>query len=563
MSRRGEPAPRSATARALRSALGVVVALVLAIAALEVAAYPSLGGSLWLLGSFTGVGVVYALTGVVAWDRRPGNRMGALLVLGGLSILLAAAGNAPLPLLERAGEYVARLPLAVIAHLLLAFPSGRLRDAVPRLVVGAAYATALSVHALQIRSDDAERWAQVWELASPVFIILTAAILLARAQAASPHQRRTLLPLYGYGTFAMLSTTFSARVLPELIGAGPFLVFGLQQLVLTGVPIAFLIGILGGGFRRTQELDELAAWLSTADDARPSLREALARALGDPTVDLWFWLPEEGRHVDAAGAPAADSGRPFEVVELRGEPVGAIVYDDDLIAEPDAVRRAGRVVAVALDRERLTASLQAEQRALAESRRRLAAASDQERRRIARDLHDGVQSRLVALAMRAGRMAAAPTSPPEVVSEAGVLRTEAEKSLDELRALVQGLMPALLFERGLDAATEDLVDRLPLPTDLELGADLDALPDEVESTAYFVVAEALTNAVKHAGASRLNVRLARENGVLAIEVRDDGRGGAAGLDRLRDRVDAHGGRLVVDSSAGAGTLIRAELPCAS
>jgi signal transduction histidine kinase len=395
-----------------------------------------------------------------------------------------------------------------------------------------------------------------------VIVGLTAAILLARTRIATSHQRRTLVPLYAYGTFAMAFVVFSAQVLPQL-GAGPFLVFGLQQLVLSGVPVAFVAGMLGGGFARTQDADELGAWLSTADDARPTLREALSRALGDPTLDLWFWLPDEGRHVDADGAPVAPGGRAVAPVELRGEPVGAIAYDDELIADAGVVERAGRVVAVALDRERLTASLQAEQRALAESRARLAAAGDEERRRIARDLHDGVQSRLVAVALRAGRLAADPVAAPEVVREAHALRTETEATLDELRGLVQGVMPALLVERGLGAATEDLVDRLPVPAELELVATDDGLPEQVETTAYFVVAEAVTNAVKHADASRLHVRVAREGDLLAVEVRDDGRGGAAGLDRLRDRVDAHGGRLLVDSEPGAGTRVRAELPCAS
>jgi hypothetical protein len=104
---RGEAPARSAGAQALRSALALVAGVVLVLAAVEVAAYPSLAGDLWLLATFTGVGVLYALAGVVAWDRRPGNRMGPLLVLTGLAILLAAAGNAPLPLLTDAGQYVA------------------------------------------------------------------------------------------------------------------------------------------------------------------------------------------------------------------------------------------------------------------------------------------------------------------------------------------------------------------------------------------------------------------------------------------------------------------------
>ena len=301
--------------------------------------------------------------------------------------------------------------------------------------------------------------------------------------------------------------------------------------------------------------------------ARPTGRVDVARraaaTLGDPALGLWFWLPEDGRYVDADGAPVGSNGRAVTEVELRGDRIGAIAYDDELIADADVVRAAGRVVAVAVDRARLNAVLQANRRELEESRARLVTAGDRERRRIARDLHDGVQSRLVALARGAGRLVADPATPAPVAAEALALRATAEATLDELRNLVQGVMPALLVERGLCAATEDLVDRVPVPTELVLAVDDEDLPQEVETTAYFVVAEALTNAVKHADASRLTVRVGRDADVLAVEVRDDGVGGAVGLTSLRERVDALGGRLLVESQAGAGTRVRAELPCAS
>jgi len=139
--------------------------------------------------------------------------------------------------------------------------------------------------------------------------------------------------------------------------------------------------------------------------------------------------------------------------------------------------------------------------------------------------------------------------------------------IDELRRLVHGMMPAALLERGLVAATEDLVDRVPIPTDLDVDAAADRLPPAVESTAYFVVAESLANAVKHARASALAVRLGRVDGLLRIEVRDDGVGGARiggrGLRGMADRVDALGGQLSVDSPLDQGTRIVADVPCGS
>jgi signal transduction histidine kinase len=128
-------------------------------------------------------------------------------------------------------------------------------------------------------------------------------------------------------------------------------------------------------------------------------------------------------------------------------------------------------------------------------------------------------------------------------------------------------MPAPLIERGLAAAAEDLADRMPLPTQLDIGVD-GALPGAVSATAYFVIAEGLANAVKHAQASKLSVGITRTEDTLLVEVRDDGTGGAApgsglGLRSLADRVDTLGGRLFVTSQAGLGTSLRAELPCGS
>ena len=414
--------------------------------------------------------------------------MGALLVLGGVMVLVAAGGNTSLPLLARVGEYAAVLPLAVVVHLLLAFPSGRLRHRLPRLITAAAYVSALGVQAGQIVGDDPTAWSQAQHVFGAVITGLTAAVLVHRARTATSFQRRTLMPLYAYGAFTMLAIVFSAQVLSKWFGVGPFGVFGVQQAVIAGVPLAFLAGVLRGGFARTGELAELGSWLGTADGARPTLRDALAATLGDPALGLWFWLPEDGRYVDADGAPVGSNGRAVTEVELRGDRIGAIAYDDELIADADVVRAAGRVVAVAVDRARLNAVLQANRRELEESRARLVTAGDRERRRIARDLHDGVQSRLVALARGAGRLVADPATPAPVAAEALALRATAEATLDELRNLVQGVMPALLVERGLCAATEDLVDRVPVPTELVLAVDDEDLPQEVETTAYFVVA---------------------------------------------------------------------------
>jgi signal transduction histidine kinase len=189
------------------------------------------------------------------------------------------------------------------------------------------------------------------------------------------------------------------------------------------------------------------------------------------------------------------------------------------------------------------------------SRARLVEAADAERRRIARDLHDGLQSRLALLAVQAGMSDGAS---PE-------LREGIEAAIDELRALVHGVMPAELTERGLPAAVQGLADRMPICVALTVEGFEERPAPALESTAFFVTAEAMMNAVRHARASELAVTLTRDPERLGIEVRSDGIAGAGDGDEVRamaDRVEALGGVLRIESALGAGTLVHVELPCA-
>jgi signal transduction histidine kinase len=204
---------------------------------------------------------------------------------------------------------------------------------------------------------------------------------------------------------------------------------------------------------------------------------------------------------------------------------------------------------------------------LTETRAGAVHAAAAELQRIERDLHDGAQARLVALAMDLGmaeeRFERDPDGARELVEKA---RGEAKQALAELRDLARGMRPALLAERGLPEAVRALASRSALPTTVTVDVGGRVAP-AVEAAAYFVVAEALTNAAKHSGATRLAVRVAREGDRLAVEVSDDGRGGAdargGGLDGLRKRVEALDGSLRVASPLGGPTLVRAEVPCGS
>ena len=223
----------------------------------------------------------------------------------------------------------------------------------------------------------------------------------------------------------------------------------------------------------------------------------------------------------------------------------------------DVVKLIAGQLAVSLDNAQLYAQLTT-------SRSRIVATADQTRRRIERDLHDGAQQRLVSLALQL--RAAQATAPPHLAAELDSVAAGLDHALDELRELARGIHPPILAERGLGPALRALARRSAVPAELDVST-AGRLPDLVEAAAYFVVAEALTNAAKHARASAVTVEVAADaaDGVLRVAVRDDGAGGASltggtGLAGLKDRVDALGGRLFLHSPPGAGTSLRAELP---
>jgi signal transduction histidine kinase len=279
---------------------------------------------------------------------------------------------------------------------------------------------------------------------------------------------------------------------------------------------------------------------------------------------LAYWLPESERFVDALGHPVKVGGPGWTEVEVQGRRIAAIAHDPALSDEPQLVRAAGAAAALALENQRLSAELRARIEDLSASRARLVEATDAERRRIERDLHDGAQSRLVALALKL-RLAKMKVEPG---SEAAALLDESsaelQASLDELRELARGIHPAILTDHGLRAAVRALADRAPVPVEVSV-AELE-LPPTVETAVYFVVAEALTNVAKYAGASSAEVTVSRAGRGVVVEVADDGVGGAdvvagSGLRGLADRVGALDGRIAVESPVGAGTTLRAEIPC--
>lgn len=575
------PVPiRSGPTRSLRRALWLIGAgaLTLGVAQAALTEDGFLPSSIALTVMFW----LYTGVGLLVWWGRPSNAMGFLIVLGGAALALANFETATSPVLVVVGAAFATSVLAVTVHLLLAFPTGRLRAPAARVVTAAGYVVSLglqiplyvygndrvgpvtpdSLHIAAV-AQEVQSWSGLAVMAA------TVVIMIARVRLASPPVRKVIAPLYGYGAFAVIFVPLGARLLRG-VGAGSDVISIVQLTLLAGIPVVIAVSLFTGRFARTGELTELGSWLNANSAGRPAeLADALARTLGDPSLRILFRDAGDDRYLDADGAtveaPAPESGRALSEIRIDRRHVGALEYDAELVDDPQMVRKAGDIVALAVDRERLTAELRAAELELRRSRARVVDATDRERRRIATDLHDGIQARLVLLAVDAQRLAG--TLQGSTREQAIALRKEIDRTAADLRALVRGVMPSALIERGLVAAVEDLTDRLPMPVVLDVDVPDGSVEGPIESVAYFVVAEAVSNAVKHSGARRATVRLRRGEDALLVEISDDGAGDAtltgtgSGLRSLADRVDAVGGIFRIDSAPGTGTRLRVELPC--
>ncbi|MFG2039486.1 sensor histidine kinase [Dactylosporangium sp. NPDC048998] len=306
-----------------------------------------------------------------------------------------------------------------------------------------------------------------------------------------------------------------------------------------------------------------------AGSARPEqLESALRTALRDPSLRIGYRLPGSAAMLDTAGHPVEpDPVRPGRSapVRLGGNEIGVIVADGG--ASRELLREVATASSLLVEVVRLRAELASALAEVEASRARLLTAGYQERRRLERDLHDGAQQRLVALGMRL-RLAQRHLDDGTVDVDGLIEQSVGElgSTVAELRQIAHGLRPSSLDD-GLDRALGAMVSQIPIPVTLDLRT-ADPIPDDLATTAYYVVTEAATNAVKHARPTAIGVTVCRDAKRLTVRVRDDGSGGAvvrpgSGLGGLADRVAAAGGRLQVVSPVAGGTTVEAVLPCES
>jgi signal transduction histidine kinase len=486
----------------LRRALAAIAVLGLLLGLAEI---PLILGSDF--SSLRGLQLVIALTagwgfigtGLFLWARRTDNKIGPLMTLVGFLWLVSQLTASNLPLLFTFGNALGSVYVAATMHLVLAYPSGELSERRDRVVVAVAYAV------------------------TTVGLLLMG-LFLDPADDGCPECPDNL-----------------ALVSPNADVAAVFdAIFSVVAVVLLGIVIATLL-------RRWRD----------AGPGRATLLGPVYLLIGLLLTMLVLALA-----VDLLGAP--------DWVETSFFVAGVSCFAAMPYAFLGALARNRLVDADVLEAEnvRLDAELQRRIEELRASRQRIVAAGVAERRRLERDLHDGAQQRLVSLAltirMARGRLPDDPQAAEELLDSAG---RELELALAELRELARGIHPAVLSDRGLGAALEALASRAPLPVQLAHGETVGELPETVESATYFVVAEALTNVAKYADATRATVSVERVDGAVEIAVADDGVGGAdpdqgSGLRGLADRLAALDGELGVESAAGAGTTIRARIPCA-
>ena len=537
------------------------------------------------------VGWAFLLAGLVAWSRRPGNTFGPLMTAAALALLLRQLRYSHDSALFTGAFAVSELSYALVAHSVLAYPSGRVTDRYERSLVRVGYAaTGLFPLAILLVYDGARplrffprpRESLLLVSAHPhladvlqqTFVVLVwgalaalfIALVVRRLVRATPRARRILAPLLLAAVAVSLRAVFeSVFTFVDRPFASEYL-FWWQIAGFVALPLALLAGFLRARLARATVADLVVALERTPPH---DLASTLGRALGDRTLELGFWVPERRGFVDATGRPvelpSGTSARAVTHLEHDGQPIAVLVHDPSLHDEPRLVNAAAAAARLALENARLQAEMRAQLTQIRESRGRIVAAADEERRRIERNIHDGAQQRLVALALQLRTIqrqrvdASLDATLEEVVD--GLL-----VAVEELRELARGVHPALLTEEGLAAALESLANRTPLRVSLAVCEG--RLPPDVEAAAYFVACEGLANVVKHSHAAEARVTADRRDGLMLVAVEDDGVGGASvdsgsGLQGLADRVEALGGRLRVESPDSGGTRIVGEIPCVS
>ncbi|HSC90617.1 MAG TPA: ATP-binding protein [Gaiellaceae bacterium] len=484
------------------------------------------------------VGLLLVTCGVIAWGRRPESRIGLLMILAGFTWLVGGFAAALL--------YLHRGPLV---HLHLSYPTGRLPTRLARMVVVLAYVDAAVAALARIDRLTVVLSAVVAATAAQVFLGTSGPARKAGGPALGA--ALAFAGVLAFGAVARMSGVEDDQA-----------ILWTYELVIAAIAIVLLRDLLRGRWAEAV-VTGLVVDLGAAHELG-SVRDKLARALGDPTLVVGYRLAGGDELVDDAGRPVElprpGSARAVTPIDDGGERIAVLVHDEGLLADPRLLASVATAARFAVANVRLQAQALARAEELEASRRRIVEAADAQRRRLEHELHEGAERRLGDVAVL---LAEAATASPRDADELAAFEAQLVEARAELREFAHGVHPAALTDGGLMPALAVLAARSPIPTELRGAAT--RLPAPVEAALYFVCSESLANAAKHAGGTRVTVEVETDGDRVSLTVTDDGAGGAdasrgSGLRGLADRVEALGGRLWIDSAAGAGTRVTAEVP---
>ena len=494
-------------------------------------------------------GWVLIACGLVAWSRRPSSRSGVLLAATGFAWFVPNFATADVAWLAWVSEQLLFLHRGPLVHLVVTYPSGRIRGRFDLAVVALGYLAALTT---------------VWD-SQPASIALAPSLAVvvtwqwARATGRERHDRGA-----GAAAACALAAVLVAAAAARLVSPGPDTedwTLLLYEVTLMVVAVALLLDLLR---ERAQVAAVTDLVVELGETRSGTLQDALSRALGDPSLELGYWVRDDQHYVNADGrrlkVPSSGVERAITRVDREGEPLAVLLHDPAVLDDPSLLVAVASAARLAASNARLQAEVREQVAEVAASRLRLLRTRDEERRRLDLRLRQGAEQRLEAL--RVVLEDARRDANADIGARIDQAQERLAGALADVRELASGLHPRELVEHGLERALADLAERSPTSVRVELS--LDPLPYEAEAATYFVCAEALANVTKYASASQVEMSVAVQDGCVSIEVSDDGVGGAdsagTGLAGLADRVGALGGTLHIDSPIGGGTRLRAELP---
>ncbi len=503
------------------------------------------------------VGWTLLATGTIAWIRRPSSRTGSLLTASGIAWFAFNLAKVDVEPIAWLAAHSVSLHWALLIQAVLTFPTGRTASNVERVVVVAGYA--LAVGSTFVGDPVVDLVAQS---VLGVAVIVVAVMRTVAAIGPTRRARAWAVPAATALGLGLIGVAVTRLVLPdrELVDAS----LAVYQVALCGVAVWLLVGLLREPWRRSSVTDLV---VELGDTPSASLRDALAQALSDPTLVVGYALEGAAGYVDADGRPidlpGPGDGRAVTPVAFDTRPVGVIVHDPAILDDPGLLPSIGDATRLAAANAQLEARLRSQIADVEASRRRLVRAEDDARQRIQARLAEGTEAglRAVAAGLAAAEALARDGGSASTIEPTSRAARQVDRALDDLHDLSRGLHPSILETSGLNAALLELADAAPIPVTLDVTA-VD-VPPRLAGAAYYVCAEGIANVIKHARATRVDIRVAVTGRWLVVEVVDDGAGGAdpdgSGLRGLADRLEALGGRLAIESRPGAGTRLTAEL----